>query len=108
MIYPRKNTIIIVISLEKKSHLRSGKVEEFSQKIHDETHIRPHKMAALKEKLGSTGSPDRHMSPESTRYEANLNLIRPKNMAKLKNAPKYVPDNDTGVNSSSMYKIEDR
>ena len=73
-------------------HLRSRKVEEFSQKIHDETHIRPHKMAALKDKLGSTGSPDRHMSPESTHYEAQLMLISPKNMAKLKNLPKYVPE----------------
>ena len=41
-------------------------------------------MAALKEKWGSKGS------PESTQYEAQLMLISPKNMAKLKNVPKYV------------------
>ena len=38
----------------KNPHVRSRKVEKFSQKIYAETYIRPHKMAALKEKWGST------------------------------------------------------
>ena len=50
--------------------MRSLTVDEFSQKIHAELHVRPHKMAALKVSGGSTGSPDRHMS-----------IIRPHNEA---------------------------
>ena len=45
-------------------------VDEFSQKIHAELHLRPHKMAALKVSGGSTGSPDRHMSKVRPRDEA--------------------------------------
>ena len=83
---------------------RSRKVEKSSQKIQDEAHVRPHKMANLKNKSGSMRSPDRKISPESTHYEANLMQIRPKNMATLKDTPKNVSKNDTSVNHCSMYK----
>ena len=47
-------------------------------------------------------SPDRKISIEGTHYEANLMQIRPKNMAKLKNTPKYVSNHDTSVNQCSQ------
>ena len=78
-IYYNYSTII-----GKNPHLRSLTVDEFSQKIHAETNIRPHKMADLNEKMGSTGSPSRHMSPRSTQNEATAMQISPQNVAKLK------------------------
>ena len=72
----------------KNPHMRSLTVDEFSKIIHAEEHVRPHMMAALKVKMGSTGSPGRHMSPTSTQNEASEMQISPQKVATLLNLAK--------------------
>ena len=85
----------------KNPHMRSLTVDDFSQKIHAEAHVRPHKVAALKVVEGSTGSPDRHMSFISTHNEALELQISPHKLATLLNLSK----GSTGSPSKAKVQI---